>query len=149
MQGIMAAAATARVESKLEKSPSKAGMLVFGVILLSGILYAGIKDRKSTRLNSSHRCISYAVFCSKKALAELHGAARPIAALALIVAAGDRREEGVKMRVVQRRHFPLHDSQIGAAQHAYFAVPPRLARDPVERVVAIGRPLFERPEEAL
>src|SRR5437763_1091341 len=24
------------------------------------------KDRKSTRLNSSHRCISYAVFCSKK-----------------------------------------------------------------------------------
>src|ERR1035441_2974870 len=42
MEGIMAAAATARVESKLEKSPSKAGMLVFGVILLSGILYAGI-----------------------------------------------------------------------------------------------------------
>src|SRR5437762_4242944 len=33
---------------------------------------AGIKaflelgDRKSTRLNSSHRCISYAVFCLKK-----------------------------------------------------------------------------------
>src|SRR5437879_7159523 len=25
-----------------------------------------IKDRKSTRLNSSHRCISYAVFCLKK-----------------------------------------------------------------------------------
>src|SRR5437762_8742271 len=24
------------------------------------------RDRKSTRLNSSHRCISYAVFCSKK-----------------------------------------------------------------------------------
>ena len=23
-------------------------------------------DRKSTRLNSSHRCISYAVFCFKK-----------------------------------------------------------------------------------
>src|ERR1039458_2941582 len=42
MEGIMAAAATARGESKLEKSPSKAGMLVFGVILLSGILYAGI-----------------------------------------------------------------------------------------------------------
>src|ERR1017187_2429490 len=105
MEGIMAAAATARVESKLEKSPSKAGMLVFGVILLSGILYAGFNllsdlsgvrtastfaylllavalltalgfefvngfhdtanavDRKSTRLNSSHRCISHAVFC--------------------------------------------------------------------------------------
>src|SRR5436189_3627836 len=29
-----------------------------------GCLYVG--DRKSTRLNSSHRCISYAVFCLKK-----------------------------------------------------------------------------------
>src|SRR5436189_6305222 len=30
-------------------------------------LYGGtIIDRKSTRLNSSHRCISYAVFCLKK-----------------------------------------------------------------------------------
>src|SRR5437879_10121385 len=27
---------------------------------------AADKDRKSTRLNSSHRCISYAVFCLKK-----------------------------------------------------------------------------------
>jgi len=27
---------------------------------------ASIIDRKSTRLNSSHRCISYAVFCLKK-----------------------------------------------------------------------------------
>src|SRR5437763_8841810 len=26
----------------------------------------GPEDRKSTRLNSSHRCISYAVFCLKK-----------------------------------------------------------------------------------
>src|SRR5437762_6043349 len=26
----------------------------------------GALDRKSTRLNSSHRCISYAVFCLKK-----------------------------------------------------------------------------------
>src|SRR5437762_14335605 len=26
----------------------------------------GVTDRKSTRLNSSHRCISYAVFCLKK-----------------------------------------------------------------------------------
>src|SRR5437762_11460293 len=29
-------------------------------------LDAAYKDRKSTRLNSSHRCISYAVFCLKK-----------------------------------------------------------------------------------
>src|SRR5437762_14133316 len=28
--------------------------------------YQGTADRKSTRLNSSHRCISYAVFCLKK-----------------------------------------------------------------------------------
>src|SRR5437764_10015002 len=27
---------------------------------------SGGEDRKSTRLNSSHRCISYAVFCLKK-----------------------------------------------------------------------------------
>src|SRR5437764_11512900 len=27
---------------------------------------SGGRDRKSTRLNSSHRCISYAVFCLKK-----------------------------------------------------------------------------------
>src|SRR5437762_11846654 len=30
------------------------------------IVPAGAIDRKSTRLNSSHRCISYAVFCLKK-----------------------------------------------------------------------------------
>src|SRR6476469_10567280 len=29
-------------------------------------LYVSMGDRKSTRLNSSHRCNSYAVFCLKK-----------------------------------------------------------------------------------
>src|SRR5437762_4276786 len=34
---------------------------------LTEISYSSInRDRKSTRLNSSHRCISYAVFCLKK-----------------------------------------------------------------------------------
>src|SRR5258708_16503571 len=33
-------------------------------------------DRKSTRLNSSHQIISYAVFCLKKKNAELHAAER-------------------------------------------------------------------------
>src|SRR5437764_10891386 len=33
-----------------------------GLVVLPG----GRRDRKSTRLNSSHRCISYAVFCLKK-----------------------------------------------------------------------------------
>src|ERR1017187_10785750 len=31
-----------------------------------GVAPMKLKDRKSTRLNSSHRCISYAVFCLKK-----------------------------------------------------------------------------------
>src|SRR5437762_10858831 len=31
-----------------------------------GVKVAADRDRKSTRLNSSHRCISYAVFCLKK-----------------------------------------------------------------------------------
>ena len=30
------------------------------------------EDRKSTRLNSSHRCISYAVFCLKKTNMKKH-----------------------------------------------------------------------------
>src|SRR5207244_6136204 len=37
--------------------------------LLEGVLYAEperCRDRKSTRLNSSHQIISYAVFCLKK-----------------------------------------------------------------------------------
>src|SRR5258708_14946396 len=33
---------------------------------------AGDQDRKSTRLNSSHQIISYAVFCLKKKTATLH-----------------------------------------------------------------------------
>src|SRR5437879_5473967 len=33
---------------------------------LPGVLQRFARDRKSTRLNSSHRCISYAVFCLKK-----------------------------------------------------------------------------------
>src|SRR5437762_7662822 len=32
-------------------------------------------DRKSTRLNSSHRCISYAVFCLKKNIIAVDGSA--------------------------------------------------------------------------
>src|SRR5436189_2402400 len=32
----------------------------------SDVVDTAVVDRKSTRLNSSHRCISYAVFCLKK-----------------------------------------------------------------------------------
>src|SRR5438105_6112174 len=38
-----------------------------GIELVGGLLIAiGLLDRKSTRLNSSHEWISYAVFCLKK-----------------------------------------------------------------------------------
>src|SRR5437762_10758462 len=39
---------------------------VDGVTAAATGAIAGAVDRKSTRLNSSHRCISYAVFCLKK-----------------------------------------------------------------------------------
>src|SRR5690606_41852779 len=43
--------------------------LLFAALVLPGALWAGVGrrlDRKSTRLNSSHVKISYAVFCLKK-----------------------------------------------------------------------------------
>src|SRR2546422_8117733 len=42
------------------------GHLVRGAPRLGVVLPAGSGDRKSTRLNSSHGYISYAVFCLKK-----------------------------------------------------------------------------------
>src|SRR5437762_9160001 len=47
---------------ELETSPSCLALNAAGTRLYS----ANETDRKSTRLNSSHRCISYAVFCLKK-----------------------------------------------------------------------------------
>src|SRR5437762_11189603 len=43
-------------------------LMADGEVCVTGIEIAGTVrvDRKSTRLNSSHRCISYAVFCLKK-----------------------------------------------------------------------------------
>src|SRR5207248_7105341 len=43
----------------------KRGWEVEGVELNSALAQAVTEDRKSTRLNSSHRTISYAVFCLK------------------------------------------------------------------------------------
>src|SRR5437879_11168255 len=45
-----------------------AGFAASPQIYLPWLMAAGVGcgDRKSTRLNSSHRCISYAVFCLKK-----------------------------------------------------------------------------------
>src|SRR2546422_6515601 len=44
--------------SKMRKIASSTG--------ISGVMYPLLRDRKSTRLNSSHGYISYAVFCLKK-----------------------------------------------------------------------------------
>src|SRR4051812_49922143 len=46
-----------------------------------GEMTAATLDRKSTRLNSSHMSISYAVFCLKKKKHESHGAGGGDAAL--------------------------------------------------------------------
>src|SRR2546426_6504933 len=59
----------------LFRSPSVAGqsmMVAFAemergaALIASAIFWALVRDRKSTRLNSSHLVISYAVFCLKK-----------------------------------------------------------------------------------
>src|SRR5437763_10125190 len=56
------------VELRLERPDrhvAAIGRLVDLVEVRAGVEHVG-PDRKSTRLNSSHRCISYAVFCLKK-----------------------------------------------------------------------------------
>src|SRR5256886_9085920 len=45
-------------------SPGSVCLVGEGVVFTGDVLFAG--DRKSTRLNSSHSQISYAVFCLKK-----------------------------------------------------------------------------------
>src|SRR5207253_5843882 len=47
------------------KSKEKIAFLASGVYLTGMLVGAAFADRKSTRLNSSHVAISYAVFCSK------------------------------------------------------------------------------------
>src|SRR5437764_3091236 len=55
----------------ISSRPSRASVsvpFVYTSLILGAVtvLLSGKLDRKSTRLNSSHRCISYAVFCLKK-----------------------------------------------------------------------------------
>src|SRR5207249_7414367 len=54
--------------SRKMNRPRKLHFVCVGLLLLSPTvtLAAAQKDRKSTRLNSSHVSISYAVFCLKK-----------------------------------------------------------------------------------
>src|SRR5258708_21664864 len=42
------------------------GVLLHGLVSVTNRLGQVVRDRKSTRLNSSHQIISYAVFCLKK-----------------------------------------------------------------------------------
>src|SRR5437762_11078854 len=55
-----------RVALKVLDIPGTDGDLRNRLIREARVLAALEQDRKSTRLNSSHRCISYAVFCLKK-----------------------------------------------------------------------------------
>src|SRR6266481_8958061 len=47
-------------------SAGHASMLLYSMLHLTGGKAVDPEDRKSTRLNSSHSSISYAVFCLKK-----------------------------------------------------------------------------------
>src|SRR3712207_8631509 len=53
-----------RLKNILDEADKK--KLFITTVILVSILYKFILDRKSTRLNSSHANISYAVFCLKK-----------------------------------------------------------------------------------
>src|SRR5437762_13100676 len=55
-------------EVPIRNTPRAAGESHYGLSRTFRVLF----DRKSTRLNSSHRCISYAVFCLKKKSSDLH-----------------------------------------------------------------------------
>src|SRR5437879_7351441 len=53
--------------SRLTAKPyERSSQVVLSSVYLSRACSDLSRDRKSTRLNSSHRCISYAVFCLKK-----------------------------------------------------------------------------------
>src|SRR5947208_13533198 len=42
------------------------GLVLFTAVTVELLIHHNLEDRKSTRLNSSHQIISYAVFCLKK-----------------------------------------------------------------------------------
>src|SRR2546430_4223733 len=83
------------------------------------------KDRKSTRLNSSHSQISYAVFCLKKKRAEIEDVVvRPAVDLDVVEP------------IVLPRHGPTHDLRRGAHEVGERAVQRRHVLD---GAVARGR----------
>src|SRR3712207_7031225 len=63
-------AAVAYLEPHMEKAESGGKGRIILATVKGDVHDIGKKDRKSTRLNSSHANISYAVFCLKKKMIE-------------------------------------------------------------------------------
>src|SRR5207244_6967420 len=63
---------------------------------------AASEDRKSTRLNSSHQIISYAVFCLKKK--KKHRESESISTVPINATRGERRQD---VAVIQAQRRPL------------------------------------------
>src|SRR5207248_10226900 len=55
-----------RLRPSVTQRQAQAELEALAPQLPKGVKVKGVPDRKSTRLNSSHRTISYAVFCLKK-----------------------------------------------------------------------------------
>src|SRR5437762_8019299 len=61
--------AAVSISSNIAEESSRSSKVDFArfIEIAGGSVFEVVsEDRKSTRLNSSHRCISYAVFCLKK-----------------------------------------------------------------------------------
>src|ERR1039457_3577128 len=74
------------------------------------------RDRKSTRLNSSHLVISYAVFCLKKKI-EVHW--QNTLAYPLLAGLGALLRTSLR-QMAEKIRFPLDRSNRFAAQRAFF-----------------------------
>src|SRR5438477_9429148 len=62
----VAVAAALTIVAVALRQPFPRGRRTMAVAMIVGLINTGWRDRKSTRLNSSHMSISYAVFCLKK-----------------------------------------------------------------------------------
>src|SRR5687768_17741408 len=81
--------------------------------------WAGLEDRKSTRLNSSHGYISYAVFCLKK---KKQRPGSPEQTAAGVVSLGaewiDETTLALLWNVLDGSHLNAHDASRGLIAHA-------------------------------
>src|SRR5256885_9881729 len=69
-----ATCSVAQVVQSVVLSPASAALAAVGLLQQFSAVALDGKDRKSTRLNSSHLVISYAVFCLKKKNQKIHTA---------------------------------------------------------------------------